>query len=142
MRYVVLIMLLVTVAGLGQVQRLYDVGSLRAPDLVIGSDLSGAAFQQQTAEPTAAPTIEPTGQPTVAPTEESTVAPTMEPTVEPTTQPTAEPTLAPTTAASGQTSGGSDLDNSTGGVVAVITGAAAVILVIIASFIGLRRRER
>jgi predicted extracellular nuclease len=103
----------------GQVQGFYDVGPFRSSDhdpVVIGLELSSG-----TAEPTAEPTTESTAAPTSAPTQQPTVAPTQ----------------APTETPSGPTSGESD---STGGVAAIIIGAAAVILALVASLIGLRRR--
>ena len=108
----------------GQVQSFYDAGPFRSSDhdpVVIGLELGGTP-----AQPTAAPTT----PPTVAPTVEASV------------QPTAGLTQAPTITPSDQTGGGNDQNNSTGGVVAIIIGVAAVLLALVASLIGLRRRGR
>ncbi len=116
----------------GHVQSFYDPGPFRSSDhdpVVIGLELGGTPVQ-------------PTVQPTTAPTREPTVGPTVARTVEATTEATAGPTQAPTTTPSDQTGGGNDQNNSTGGVVAIIVGVAAVLLALVASLVGLRRRGR
>ncbi len=119
----------------GHVQSFYDPGPFRSSDhdpVVIGLELGGTPVQ---------PTAQPTVQPTTAPTREPTVGPTVADS-EATTEATAGPTQAPTTTPSDQTGGGNDQNNSTGGVVAIIVGVAAVLLALVASLVGLRRRGR
>jgi predicted extracellular nuclease len=108
-----------------QVQSFYDPGPFRSSDhdpVIVGLELGGAAV-----EPTAAPTVQPTAKPTAQPT----TGPTVEPTLEPTQQPTAQPT-----------GGGSSLNNSNGGLAAIIIGVIAVVAAMIAGIIGQRRRSR
>jgi predicted extracellular nuclease len=138
-----------------QVESFYDPGPYRSSDhdpVLIGLALSGGAAVEPTAAPTEVPTATPTEQPTeaptVTPTEEPTEAPTQAPTATPTEQPTEEPTIAPTvepTAAPTQEPSGEGDDNlndSTGGTIAIIVGGIAVLLALIASWIGQRRRNR